>query len=121
MGKRAADTSAAASPHKQAKGPVPPSATQPAALHPTIVRLADALGTPAAKAFMSSLKPAKSRAGLECLDAAAYKTAMKQCKEYTCIIAANDMDIFKTAHSTILPAWGTLKSRAERLCMCSSP
>ena len=113
MGKRAVDASAAGPPQKQAKGP--------AALHPTLARLADSLGTPAAKAFMSSLKPAKSRAGLECLDAAAYKTAMKQCKEYTCVIAANDMDIFKTAHSTILPAWGTLQSRAECLCMRASP
>lgn len=114
MGKRAAETSAPAAPaarQKQAKTTVAsPSQPAPAAIHPTLVRLAGALDTSEAKAFISGLKSAKSRAGLECLDVAAYKTAMKQCKEYTCVIAANDMDIFKTAHSSIVPAWGTLQS-----------
>jgi hypothetical protein len=96
------------SPTKAARtGSEPASAA--AVAHPTILKLKEGLSTAEVKAFLSKVKPAKSFAGIDCFDLAAYKCAMKQSREYTCTMAATDIDVLKTTHAHLTPALGSLQ------------
>ena len=114
MGKRAA--AAKASVAASATASQPAAQLPPDGLHPTLSRLAKLLDTPEVRALAKAAKQSKGRAGIDAFDPAAYKVAMKQCKEYTCVVSATEVDARLTVHPNIIPAWGTLQLRPQISC-----
>ena len=103
------------SPQKISKTKVVVEFSAAPALHPTLQRLKAGMSSIEVQAFMSKVKPAKGFAGIEAFDAASFKSAMKQSREYTCILAAADVDPLKTTHANIIPAWGSLEFDTQHL------
>lgn len=103
------------SPQKISKTKVVVEFSAAPALHPTLQRLKAGMSSIEVQAFMSKVKPAKGFAGIEAFDTASFKSAMKQSREYTCILAAADVDPLKTTHANIIPAWGSLEFDTQHL------
>ena len=108
--KRPAEAAAAGRRTSRKTAPAQPTlSTSLTSNHPTIKKLSEGLADPSVMAFIKAVKAPAVAAGIDALDAASYKSAMKQFKEYTCVMRANDVDILRTANPHIIPSWGTLQ------------
>ena len=76
-----------------------------------LLKLADGLSLPAVVDFMQSIQEPRDFGGFGPFNADAFKESMKSSKEYTCLMKAKDVDPLKTAHSQLVPSYGSLQSK----------